>query len=734
MEDRIQRFKTLFSGFTKAFGTYDPNGLGGSGKHKPRQWKEDSPPCMERFESHLNGKKPVGIYPLDDDEMVRFAAIDIDVYPVEHSKISQQLNEWGLPFVVCNSKSDGAHAYVFFDQQEDPGCVIAELRKVSAALGYPNAEIFPKQVKRGAKGYASFINLPFFGHPKLSYNCWDGDEQLDLDGFLALAESRVTNLAALSAAIAKADLLNEDDGGSKHLPFAGLIPDGQRNNTLFKEAVSLASKRVSPDVVAQHVLSRLQDCEGDFPISEAEHTLANGLATGATNAPPFTDLGNAERFATDHADVALYCTDQRTWYCWDDVKWVPDTARVQQLAKQTTRNMLVEPSYSDEHRSALKKWQHTSESSSRQKAMIELAASEERLVKQSTDLDQHLHLFNAADGTIDLRSGEIRNPDRSDLITCVANASVRTNTTCPRWIQFINEIMCGDQAQIAYLQRLCGYMMFGDRGEQIIVYLQGDGANGKSVFIDVLSHVFGDYAATISAKALIDRASGAIPSDIASIAGKRLVTMSEFPERIPINTTTVKSVTGGDRITARHLYKDWFEFRPQFQLVCAMNELPKVTETDEAYLRRVRIIPFLRVFSPDEMDRNLQDKLKAEADGILQWCLEGARLYQEQSLQPTARMVEEWEEYRRKSDPVAEFIRECVTTEGGDIFHSVTDLVKLARKYMIREEMTIPDEAAIKKSLARILGETKQRRMNYSRVRGYIGLKVSMPEDDDVPF
>ena len=97
-------------------------------------------------------------------------------------------------------------------------------------------------------------------------------------------------------------------------------------------------------------------------------------------------------------------------------------------------------------------------------------------------------------------------------------------------------------------------------------------------------------------------------------------------------------------------------------------------------------------------------------------------------------MVEELEAYRRRSDPVAEFIRECVTTEGGAIFRSIADLVSSARKYMIREEMTIPDEAAIKKSLARMLGETKQRRMNYSRVRRYIGLKVSMPEDDDVPF
>ena len=351
--------------------------------------------------------------------------------------------------------------------------------------------------------------------------------------------------------------LTTKDGGSASLPFTGVISIGQRNSTLFKEAVSLAGNRVAPDVVAQHVRSRIQDCEGDFSVREAEQILHSALRRGASNAPPFTDLGNAERFATDHANVVFYCTDQRTWYCWDDVKWVPDSIKVHQLAKQTTRNMLVEPSYSDEHRSKLKKWQHTSESSSRQKAMIELAVSDERLVKQSTDLDQHLHLFNVADGAIDLRSGEVKKPDRTDLITCAANASITPSASCNRWTQFVNEIMCGDQKLIAYLQRLCGYMIFGDRGEQIIVYLQGDGANGKSVFIDVLSHVFGDYAATISAKALIDRASGAIPSDIASIAGKRLVTMSEFPERVHINTTTVKSVTGGDKVTARHLYKDW---------------------------------------------------------------------------------------------------------------------------------------------------------------------------------
>ncbi len=110
-------------------------------------------------------------------------------------------------------------------------------------------------------------------------------------------------------------------------------------------------------------------------------------------------------------------------------------------------------------------------------------------------------------------------------------------------------------------------MLSGDRREQIIIYLIGEGANGKSVFIDVLSHVFGDYAGVISAKALINSSGGSIPNNVAGLAGKRLVTLSEFPERMHINTTTVKSITGGDKIAARHLYKEWFDYTPAFQLL-----------------------------------------------------------------------------------------------------------------------------------------------------------------------
>jgi hypothetical protein len=245
---------TLFSGYTKAYGTYDARMLGSPGKQKPMHRKVDSTPSADTVKNHLDGQRPLGIYLLDDDEMVRFAAIDIDVYPVEHAKISRQLKEWGLPFVVCNSKSGGAHAYVFFDQQEEPGCVIAELRKVSAALGYLNAEIFPKQVKRPPGGYGNYINLPFFAHPKLSYNCWDGDQQLDLDGFLALAESRITRLASLSTIIAKLGLADQLESGLT----SSVTVIGGRNDFLYHHGKSLLSQFNDDDYVAELIRSKNQ--------------------------------------------------------------------------------------------------------------------------------------------------------------------------------------------------------------------------------------------------------------------------------------------------------------------------------------------------------------------------------------------------------------------------------------------------------------------------------------------
>ena len=153
------------------------------------------------------------------------------------------------------------------------------------------------------------------------------------------------------------------------------------------------------------------------------------------------------------------------------------------------------------------------------------------------------HLFNIKNGTFDLKQQTLREHRRKDYITKVANASLCKDAECNRWLVFIEEVTAGDKGLALFLQKFCGYLHSDKRGEQIILFLLGDGANGKSVFLDVIKYVLGSYAGVINAGALIDRKSSSIPSDIAALANKRIVMMSEFPEHAPLNTTIIKSIS-----------------------------------------------------------------------------------------------------------------------------------------------------------------------------------------------
>ena len=227
-----RRLMELFRGYGKAYGTYNPSGLGGEGKQKPDHYKREAPVKEQNFDEHITGKQPIGIYLLDDGEQVSFGAIDIDEYPINHAALSKKLIRWKLPFIVCNSKSGGAHIYIFFREPEEPEMVIKLLKGVSAALGYPKAEIFPKQLTRPPGGYGNFINLPFFGHSSLSYSCWEGDKKLGLDGFLDLAERSSTSGLELEQLLKEAGLLGvplSSDTQSEE----GIIASG-RNDYLFR--------------------------------------------------------------------------------------------------------------------------------------------------------------------------------------------------------------------------------------------------------------------------------------------------------------------------------------------------------------------------------------------------------------------------------------------------------------------------------------------------------------------
>jgi len=449
-----------------------------------------------------------------------------------------------------------------------------------------------------------------------------------------------------------------------------------------------------------------------------------------------TDLGNGERLVRDWGNEIVFCSDQKAWYAWSGKHWEMCDQKVKQYAKNTTRKISAEASGRPDLAGEIIKWQKTSESVARQNAMLETASSDPEISRPFDLFLKDWHLFNVQNGTFELNKQILREHRQSDHITKLANASLQDNAVCPRWIRFIDEITNEDAALALFLQKFCGYMLSGDRAEQIILFLVGEGANGKSVFLDVLKHVFGSYAGVISAKALVDRNASSIPSDIAALANKRFVMLSEFPEHAPINTATVKSITGGDEITARHLYKEWFEFKPQFQVVCALNNLPKLTWVDAAFFRRVRIIPFERIFKPEERDKALQAELKAEADGILKWVVEGYQLYHSEGLEPTSKMLAFLDEYMTNEDPVAQFVESYVYEASEKEFVPVQTMLGAIEAYCHRQGIEAPAETQTRKRLRELLGATLQRRYGHhkNRTRGYAGYTIIEDRDDEGCF
>ena len=531
-------------------------------------------------------------------------------------------------------------------------------------------------------------------------------------------------------------LLNKTGNSQKPQDDFVSIKNGTRNETLFREAVALANAGVSDTNVRNHIWSRAKDCEESLDLQELKSIQKSVFNYKKSTPIPFTDLGNGERFIKDHAEDVIFCSDQKSWYVWNEICWVASEQKARQLAKETTRNIPMESVSSPEMIQKLIAWQKSSESMPRQNAMLEAASFDPKIAFPFSIFTKDTNLFNLQNGTYDLINQTLRTHEKSDHIIRIANGSLLEDAKCNRWLEFIEEVTDNDAELISFLKKFCGYLLTGDRNEQIILFLVGKGANGKSVFLSVLKHVFGSYAGVINSKALVDRSTGAIPSDIAGLANKRFVLLSEFPEHLPLNTATVKSITGGDEITARYLYKDWFEFKPQFQLVCAVNELPKLDWVDDAYFRRVKIIPFQRTFKQNEMDKNLERKLKAETNGIINWMIEGYQKYKAEGLQPSQKMVAYLHDYQGNQDPVKQFLETTITKCEEGNFLPLFEIIKEFNSFCYRQGFTEPAENAIKKRLREILGPSTQQRYGPKgeRYRGYKGLQFYELRENKCPF
>ncbi|MGI4790202.1 MAG: DNA primase family protein [Janthinobacterium lividum] len=384
-------------------------------------------------------------------------------------------------------------------------------------------------------------------------------------------------------------------------------------------------------------------------------------ASGLTGAASRTDLGNAARLVERHGKNLLYCVGLG-WLHWDGTRWYQvGKGRVVTLAKETIRNLHREASEALDNDQGQADALHAVRSMSepRLNAMSNLAASEPGVEVEADALDGSAWLLNVLNGTVDLRTGELRPHDRADLLTKLAPVAFDPTADCPAFQAFLERIMPDPELR-AYLQHVLGYGLTGDVSEQCLFFFYGGGANGKSTLLNVMADVMGAYYLQASPDLLTVKDKGHIPVDVADLKGTRLAATIEGEEGRAMAEALVKQITGGDRIKARRLYKDPFEFSPTHKIILAANHRPVIRGMDHGIWRRIKLVPFTVTIPDHERDPHLGEKLRAEASGILNWLVEGCREWQRGGLQEPPIVRDATAEYRSEMDHIREFVeRRC---------------------------------------------------------------------------
>jgi putative DNA primase/helicase len=374
-----------------------------------------------------------------------------------------------------------------------------------------------------------------------------------------------------------------------------------------------------------------------------------------------SDLGNGERFLSQHGPDVRW-NPAWGWIVWTGTYWQPNAgAEARSLAHRTVRTMHQTLSETADlrEREALAVHARQSEATARIDAL--LRSAEPYCIRAPDGFDQDGYLWSCENGTLDLRTGELRPHRREDYLTKRCPLPYVPDVPCPRWWQFLKEITAGDAALAAYLQRIAGLALVGDVLEHCVFILYGTGANGKSVFVNTLAACFGaDYARRCDASTFMIHYTDAIRNDLAQLAGARLVVSIELEEGKRLAEALVKQLTGGDSITARFLRREYFTYRPVFTPLIVANHKPEIRGTDYAIWRRVKLVPFTVTFAPDKQDGTLEHTLRGELPGILAWCVQGALAVQRgPRLTDPEAVSRATADYRTEMDTLAGFLEEC---------------------------------------------------------------------------
>ena len=351
---------------------------------------------------------------------------------------------------------------------------------------------------------------------------------------------------------------------------------------------------------------------------------------------------------------------------WDGIRWAADASAKKVLGRavQTAVAMYGEaatvpldvllPNTNKRRCDALAAHGQKTQGQARLRSMIALAALIEHVAVYRGDLDADPWLLNLPNGTLDLRTGSLRPHRREDLITNLAPVPFDPDADCPTWRAFLERVQ-PDEAVRGYVQRAAGYTLTGDTREQCLFLLLGGGANGKSTFTEIISTILGSYYVKTRAQTLTARGEG-IPNDVAALAGRRLVSVAELSEGQKLAEGLVKDLTGQDRLVARFLFKEFFEFVPSAKIWLYGNHVPMIQGMDNGIWRRIKLIPWNVIIPESEQDKGLLARLCDELPGTLNWLVEGCLAWEASGLGQPASITQAVRQYRADMDTMAQFL------------------------------------------------------------------------------
>jgi putative DNA primase/helicase len=382
------------------------------------------------------------------------------------------------------------------------------------------------------------------------------------------------------------------------------------------------------------------------------------------NNRPCTDMGNAERLVDQFNSEIRYCHNFKSWLVWNysEGRWKKDTnGTINRICKDVTRRIIHEAGVfkfgTDEHKT-LYNWARQCECRTHIEGMLTLSQNDKHVIVAPTELDQDDFLFNLRNGTFNLKTFELQPHDKKLNISKLADYEYDAHAKCPMFLKYLDRIFRGNKNKdkiISYLQRAVGYTLTGITIEQVLFLPHGVGSNGKSVFLETVRALMGEYSAVIQSRSLTTNRSD-INNDIAALVGTRFVCCSENNSDSKLDEEIIKLLTGGEAITARFLHQEFFTYKPKFKLWWSFNHAPVVSDQTFSIWRRIKIIPFLEVIPPEEIDKNLAEKLTHELPGIFNWAIAGLKEYYKNGLQEPEDVTTAVTSYKDDQDILKDFI------------------------------------------------------------------------------